>query len=399
MSTIQLTSIKYTSRQGSPKEWSVDLPLKQVNLLVGKNATGKSRSILSIRTLAKLLVQQEKPNIDCTYTASFQSIEENECEPKRIKYELEIKDKKVLRENLYINDDLYLDRQTENSKIRTFGFDGQPNGQMVKFSPPENALAVATRRDDIQHKYLNDIYDWAMSMRFYRFGDKLGKNSFAIVTSEELNADENDEDQVVGIFSKAAKASSDFINSFKNDMQQMGYLIDTIELITPSNIDINQIPFPFAFTGQVRGIGIKEDGLDRYIEQDEISQGMFRSISILIQVNYLLLSKKATAIIIDDIGEGLDFDRSSKLIEILRTKVTSSNIQLIMTTNDSFVMNKVPLDEWVILQRTGGAVKAITKENAPDIFDDFKFTGLSSFSMLEMDFIANYPPHEAETPQ
>jgi hypothetical protein len=126
-----------------------------------------------------------------------------------------------------------------------------------------------------------------------------------------------------------------------------------------------------------------------------MSQGMFRAFSILIQVNYSQMSKKATCILIDDIGEGLDFERSCLLIDVLRKKADEPKIQLIMSTNDRFVMNNVPLEEWSVLLRHGGRVQVRNYNNSKDVFDEFKFTGLSNFSFLELDFIGSSQPTEA----
>lgn len=125
-----------------------------------------------------------------------------------------------------------------------------------------------------------------------------------------------------------------------------------------------------------------------------MSQGMFRALSILIQVNYARLADRSYCILIDDIGEGLDFDRSARLIELLRDKATASSFQLIMATNDRFVMDHVPLEEWTVLQRQGSHVRVLNNANSRDLFEDFKFTGLSNFSFLETDF-ARGPIEEA----
>ena len=98
---------------------------------------------------------------------------------------------------------------------------------------------------------------------------------------------------------------------------------------------------------------------------------------------------------IDDIGEGLDFERSWRLIDLLRRKAEDTSIQLVLLTNDRFVMNHVPLDEWSVLQRQGGHVRVRNCENSRDVFEEFKFTGLSNFSFLEMDFVSGSPVEEA----
>jgi hypothetical protein len=130
------------------------------------------------------------------------------------------------------------------------------------------------------------------------------------------------------------------------------------------------------------------------VDQFEMSQGMFRALSILIQVNYAGMAHQSYCILIDDIGEGLDFDRSTRLIELLREKALESSFQLIMATNDRFVMDRVPLEEWSVLQRHGGHVRVLNYANSRELFEDFKFTGLSNFSFLETDF-AKGPIEEA----
>jgi hypothetical protein len=57
-----------------------------------------------------------------------------------------------------------------------------------------------------------------------------------------------------------------------------------------------------------------------------------------------------------------------------------------MATNDQFVMNRVPLDEWSVLQRKGSKVSVRNIHNSKKVFEDFKFVGLSNFAFFEMDF-------------
>jgi hypothetical protein len=49
-------------------------------------------------------------------------------------------------------------------------------------------------------------------------------------------------------------------------------------------------------------------------------------------------------------------------------------------------MNRVPLEEWVVLQRKGTHIYSKNNDNSKKLFEDFKFTGLSNFSFFEMDF-------------
>jgi ABC-type Na+ transport system ATPase subunit NatA len=120
---------------------------------------------------------------------------------------------------------------------------------------------------------------------------------------------------------------------------------------------------------------------------------MFRALSVLILLNYAAIASRPSCIIIDDIGEGLDFERSCKLIDVIRKKAAASDVQLVVSTNDKFVMNEVPLEEWSVLRRQGNHVSVLNHDNSRAIFEEFRFTGLSNFSFFEMDFV-NSPPEE-----
>ena len=114
-----------------------------------------------------------------------------------------------------------------------------------------------------------------------------------------------------------------------------------------------------------------------------MSQGMFRALSLIIQINYILFSDNMNrCILIDDIGEGLDFNRAIKLIKLLIKKVNNKNIQLIMSTNDRFIMNNTPLKYWQFLIRKGRKVSIKNYENSKNIFDNLYKSGLSNFDLF-----------------
>ncbi len=114
---------------------------------------------------------------------------------------------------------------------------------------------------------------------------------------------------------------------------------------------------------------------------------MFAALSIIIHVDYRIMSMKPSCFIIDDIGEGLDYERSCSLIELLIEKSTGNQFQLIMSTNDRFVMNSVALDMWTVLRRDGCVVKGLNVLNSKSKFDEFKYTGLNNFDLFATDYL------------
>ena len=117
-----------------------------------------------------------------------------------------------------------------------------------------------------------------------------------------------------------------------------------------------------------------------------MSQGMFRALSLIIHINVILFQRKSRTVIIDDIGEGLDFSRSKQFISLLIDRSQAAEIQLIMTTNDRFIMNGVSLEYWSVLSRHGSSVKTINKKNSPQVFSDFDDLGLNNFDFFSNNF-------------
>src|SRR5262249_11144291 len=142
-----------------------------------------------------------------------------------------------------------------------------------------------------------------------------------------------------------------YTGAVKEDFEAIGYPIDKIDIGTPRSIKFQQ-----AMPGEITAMYVKETDLPGITDQHAMSNGMFRALSIIIQINYAVLADKPSCILIDDIGEGLDFDRSCSLIDVLISKAENSSVQLLMATNDRFVMNQVPLEYWSILDRQANHV-------------------------------------------
>ncbi|MGC8643028.1 MAG: hypothetical protein ACP5XB_24480 [Isosphaeraceae bacterium] len=202
-----------------------------------------------------------------------------------------------------------------------------------------------------------------------------------LVEKEGGKPDDKDPNAVVALYQRAEKEFKDeFKQAIIREMDELDYQIEDVGLKSPvSTRALSGAPWV--------GLYVKEKGLSGITDQHSMSQGMFRALSILVQVNYSRMAKTATCVLIDDIGEGLDFDRSCRLIDLLRKKASESNIQLILATNDRFVMNRVPLEEWSVLQRQGNHVRVRNYQNSRDVFEEFKFTELSNFDFFATDFL------------
>ena len=380
---MQLKEIKFSRFKDLPNEWSIEgrskqgvygqaLTLNNINLIVGKNASGKSRTIFAIRQISDLLsgdAQLSRMNVHSYGTAKYElKFEDNNS---NIDYYLDFNNGKITEETLTVDGQEKFNR----SEGKLWYEEIKKN---LIFETDDNILAI-TKRDKIQHPFFEKLYLWGKQLSHYRFGSSLGKDAL-LRDLNSINDDDDvdlkDGDEVAEVFIKGKRLFKDkFVNAIISDMKSISYDIESIDTESLKN-------FPFL----AYGINVKENDLNDTTDQREMSQGMFRALSLLIQLNYSLLSNLRSCILIDDIGEGLDYDRSRKLIDLIIEKVEASSVQVIMTTNDRFVMNKVPLEFWSVIQRIPNKSLFYNYENSKLTFDKFEYTGLSNFDFLSSEF-------------
>lgn len=377
-----LESIDYSQFENTPRVWTLEgCTLGNINLIVGKNATGKSRALNIIRGLADLLCGDRKMTLlSGDYEVTFDN------KGKKIKYALKYEDRKIIREKLDVRTKNVLDRGTDG--IGEIYYDAEPK-KKLQFQTPQNELASLARRDSIQHPFLEDLYDWGKSVIHYHFGMKLGQDQLAVFIQDKERAEQQklnlkDENKVVAIFRKGEKEfPKKFTSAIMQDMGSIGFELTEIGTAPPEGIVFeSNVPI----SGEIVGLYVQEGDLGGRTYHNELSQGMFRALSLIIQITYSQLAGMPSCILVDDIGEGLDYERSEALIRLLIERAKETSIQLIMTTNDRFVMNSVPLEYWSVIQRIGGISRIYNYRNSPKRFDDFSLTGLNNFDF----FSSNY---------
>lgn len=373
---MRIKSFSFDECKGTSQEWSLgEFSLAQKTLLVGKNATGKSRTLNVIGGLAAYLAGLRRPIGTCNYHCRF------EHEGEFLDYRLSLVDGQVTSEVLSREGMTLLDRSSGGEgEIFASEVSG---GVKIRFQAPTDQLAAVARRDSIQHPFLEALYVWGSSLRHYLFGTNMGRNVLAVIVPDAPKPDERDGNAVVGIFRQAQREFGEqFTRVVTEDLNTLGYQVDAIGCGAPISVKVSgDLP------GEVVGLYVQEKDLEGITDQHGMSQGMFRVLSILVHLNYFSLKGAASTLLIDDVGEGLDFSRSCQLIDLLRRKSEINGVQLIISTNDRFVMNAVPLEEWAVLRRSGNRVSVLNYENSRDIFEEFKYTGLSNFSLLEFDVL------------
>ena len=199
----------------SAKNEGIPVVLSNINLVVGKNASGKSNTISVVDTLADLIAGLHTP-MDLVYdTASFDVKFRNIDDT--YKYVVEFKNGTIIKEELYKNGEELINRK--KGKIYY-----QSLNNYVDFKTDDDVLAV-TRRDSIQHPYLNPLNEWGKQLRCYRFGTPMGKNVWVRDLSQIKDVDAKDTDRVVALFIQGRKKSNTFSKKFEKPIDKIRTIV------------------------------------------------------------------------------------------------------------------------------------------------------------------------------
>lgn len=340
-----LTQFSYKQSSG----WKLDdLTLNHQNLIVGLNSVGKSRTVSAIGHVASFI----KGDVDAAGDFSCALLLENGS---RLEYSFEVVGGQVLAEVLKKNGTPLIQREHFSAKMYE---------EMV--SPPESKLLIQVRRDTKLYPEIEEVIQWAEHTSLFVFSNiTTATNSLSPYTI-------SDEPRLPVMFSKISEEQRGLLIGF---MRDLGYKINNI--------------VEYERSSGAKSLHIYENGVKMPLRPFDLSNGMFRVFCVLLYMIYSSTLSEARCLVIDDMGEGLDYMRSTKLGKIMYGYCQKNNIQLIATSNDSFLMDAVDLQHWNILQRDANRVYSINASNSPALFEKFQRTGLSNFDILSSNFLVN----------
>ena len=359
MKLLQLDYKKQSLTKGN-NEWSVDaLLLMDTNLIVGQNATGKSRVLRLIDKVASIINGLPvDDSFNGAVSNTFWQLHFQKTNGDTFKYTFSSTMGLFPSEKMYFNEQLVLERTNDGTYIFSHTLN-----KRIEIAPPLDKLTLHIRRDQIEFPFFEDIAQWAKQVRFFDFTaidpiDKLSKSLdyHPVHLLEKLNTT-----------SKSRVIS---------ELNEIGYNVKDIfvqKLLAPRLL-------------------VVEEGLNAPLIDSEMSQGMLRALALLVFIENVVANNHVSTVLVDDLGEGLDYERATKLSKLLVEKLENSNIQFIATSNDSFLMDVIPIKYWNILRRDGNTVSSLNYQNSKERFDKFLMTGLSNFDLFSSNYLMRPKP-------
>lgn len=333
------------------EHWNLNrIILQDLNLLVGANAVGKSKTINAINTVSSIISGRVPLNLRSTFNTTLKLVDGSDS----FTYELSILNASVLSEKLTVNSNVTIQRDG-NSAL----FYGE------EVNPPFSSLLLGSRRDTEKYPDIEKLMEFFERVSLFSFSNVIpGERVLDPITVGGLD--------IAGMFSDLSD-------------EDRGSIIDLL----------NELGFKVGNLHSIRSMGkaliaMKEEGVGSEFVMWAFSTGLIRVVALLTYLFHLSVDSKGGLILIDDLGEGLDYHRSTKLGKFVCDFCREKGIQVILTTNDSFLMNVIDIDYWNILSRKGPVVSSVSRGTDPALFDSFKLTGLSNYDLFRSDFVERF---------
>ena len=328
--------------------------LQSVNLLVARNATGKTRTIRALQNVTSFLqMKQTFMNIrSFEATLKFGKVENPNW---KMDYSFKINEGVVEKEELIVNGAVLIKRTKAIARYEN-----------KRINPPSEKLVVQIRRDKDLYPEIELLMLWAEGVTAVSCSDI---NPFTILGVGNFINPYNFSDLVDAL-------SPSEMKNVLSTAKEFGYNIGSIK--------------PLEATRGIRIVQLKEISISNELVDMQLSSGMLRTLYLLCFVSVIKHNKNLSLLLIDDMGEGLDYRRSTNLGKIVFDDCELNGLQLIASSNDAFLMDVVDIANWQILRRKGNKVSTINQALNPELFRKFRMTGLSNFDLFSSDFIDSY---------
>mgnify|MGYP000479810266 CR=1 FL=1 len=335
------------------RQWKLSkTSFEKLTLLVGASGVGKTQILRAIHALKEISKGESINGIFWRVnfnTATGDSFDwEGEFEEKDVPVfdteedESVEKTSKIVFEKIYKNSELLVDR--EQDKIVFKG------SETIKLTREKSLLS------HLEEDFINEMKDEIGKIQLSDHSDSL-REPFKI---NLFNA--NKLAKKYSTLTKIRQADLDIrvklFLAYKSEKKTFSRIKERFIDIFPQVEDIKIAPIEFEedddvlpFMREYPFIQIKEIGVPKWVRQNMISSGMFRS---LIHISQLYLSAEGTLFLIDEFENSLGINCIDELTsDILQSR---RSLQFILTSHHPYIINSISFKNWKLVTRTEGIV-------------------------------------------
>lgn len=334
-------------------KWNLEkADFENLTLLVGASGVGKTQILKSIMRLKRIADGKSISGI--SWNIKFQTLNNDifewsgEYENKGDIDYLDDDDMKrdkpsILYEKLNRNEKQIIDRNQKDIIFNDVKTVKLPNQQSIIYLLKEEEL-IKSAFDGFGKIIFSDQTDSTREAYRMNISDtqKLLKSNKTIDSIQE-----NKEDIRIKLF-LAYKNAPEVFDIIKQRYIDIFPQVEDIK-VEPLDYEDDKLPF---FFKEYPFIQIKEIGVDKWIEQSNISSGMFRS---LMHISEIYLCSEGSVFLIDEFENSLGINCINEITnDILSSK---RQIQFIITSHHPYIINNVDYTNWKLVTRTKGIVK------------------------------------------
>ncbi len=328
------------------------------NLLVGNSGAGKTRILRAIYDAGRLAIGRLK-RIESSFELTLEftvgnplGLEEGDNIQKECRWKVCVEYRPwnriqtaeenfaITKEFLEVDGERILFRG-ENS-VKVLGYDSVPQ-------PKENESLISQYRSERQ---IISIYFDFFKILFWQFETE----------SNELVSG--------SLYKERCKNFSDY--SYASRMENMPIFYDPFSVygilktvdpaefqkITEDILEVYQEIFPEVEDISYRSNNFDEYGIaikvkDFWITQKHISSGMLKTLWSLL---YFKMLPKDSVVLIDELEDGLGVNCIEDVSDFIMN--TRPDVQVLATSHHPYIINAIPMDNWVIIQRENQKIRA-----------------------------------------
>lgn len=349
MSKLKIKEITFEERENKTLYWRADtLKFDDLNLIIGPNASGKTqflRRVAYIKEIhtANLATRNIKTNFKTSVKFELSDHDQNE-QKKQITYKIEVSPGPTIHEEIFDDSGAHYFKVKNNE---AFLYDEISKTEKSFLFNNSTSITKQVRTLGTSFQTISLIGDFFQSILFLH-ADKFNLSSIRLGKHEIIPSEDMENISSVVLNWK---------NSYPGLYKQ---LFSTYKTFFESVKDFDKKALVNAPQEEI--LALIEDGVNEKIPITEMSSGMVRILSILAlplvrNLPFKQLSVKFTPslILIDEIDNGLDYERIGLIIDHLRGE--SEFYQIVVSSHSPVVCNFIEPQYWRVFRRKGVEVK------------------------------------------